>query len=180
MSAVPADLVVIGRITAVYGIKGWLKVYSYTEPMQNLLTYRSCQIQRQGQWQLIEIEEGRAHGKGIVLKLRNIDDRDVAATYVGCDIGAPLAQLPALEEGEYYWRQLEGLLVFVDHPERGRLLLGRVDHLLETGANDVLVVKGNEDSIDRQERLVPYLPEQVVLNIDLTTQTMIVDWDPDF
>ena len=73
-----------------------------------------------------------------------------------------------------------GDLVFVDHPERGRLLLGQVDHLLETGANDVLVVKGNEDSIDRQERLIPYLPEQVVLNIDLTTQTMIVDWDPDF
>jgi len=180
MSAAGADLVVIGRFTAVYGIKGWLKVYSYTEPMENLLSYQRCNIQRQGQWQLLEIEDGRVHGKGLVLKLRGVDDRDLAAAYVSCDIGAPVAALPELEAGEYYWRQLEGLQVVVDHPERGRLLLGRVDHLLETGANDVLVVQGDDQSVDRRERLIPYLPEQVVLNVDLAMQTMVVDWDPDF
>lgn len=180
MSAVPAELVVIGRLTAVYGIKGWLKVYSYTEPMEKLLTYRGCQIARQGQWLPIDIEEGRAHGKGLVLKLRGVDDRDIAASYVGCDIAAPVTELPQLEAGEYYWRQLEGLQVVVDDPAQGRLVLGRVDHLIETGANDVLVVKGDEHSIDRRERLIPYLPEQVVLNIDLAAQRMVVDWDPDF
>ncbi len=75
---------------------------------------------------------------------------------------------------------LVGLQVIVDHPERGRLVLGRIDHLMETGANDVLVVRGDEQSIDRRERLLPYLPDQVVLEIDLAAQIMRVDWDPDF
>jgi 16S rRNA processing protein RimM len=75
---------------------------------------------------------------------------------------------------------LVGLQVIVDHPERGRLALGRIDHLMETGANDVLVVRGDEQSIDRRERLIPYLPDRVVLEIDLAEQTMRVDWDPDF
>jgi 16S rRNA processing protein RimM len=180
MSAVPADLVVVGRLTGVYGVKGWLKVYSYTDPIENFFGYRHCQICRQGVWQPIAIAEGRSHGKGLVARLEGIDDREQAAAFIGCDIAVPLDELPQLAPDEYYWRQLVGLAVFVDHPERGSLRLGRVDHLLETGANDVLVVKGDEQSIDQRERLIPYLPERVVLAVDLTTQTMRVDWDPDF
>lgn len=173
------DFVIIGRLSAVYGIKGWLKVYSYTEPLENLLGYRQCQIQRNGVWQPLAIAEGRQHGKGLVVRLSGIDDRDQAAALVGCDIAVPTSELPALAADEYYWRQLEGLRVLVDHPERGQLALGTVDHLLETGANDVLVVKGDEHSIDDRERLIPYL-DHVVLDIDLAGQTMRVDWDPDF
>ncbi len=180
MSAAPADLVVIGRLTAVYGVKGWLKVYSYTDPLENFLRYRHCQICRNGVWQPIAIAEGRQHGKGLVVRLDGIDDRELAAPYVGCDIAVPAGELPQLAPNEFYWRQLEGLQVFVDHPERGHLRLGRVDHLLETGANDVLVVKGDEQSIDQRERLIPYLPDRVVFDVDLAAQTMRVDWDPDF
>jgi 16S rRNA processing protein RimM len=179
-SGVPADLLVVGRLTAVYGLKGWLKVYSYTEPMENIFEYKTCLVNRQGVWQPVEIEAGRPHGKGLVLKLRGVDNPELGASYASCDLAVPLAELPALPQDEYYWRQLVGLQVIVDHPERGRLALGRIDHLMETGANDVLVVRGDEQSIDRRERLIPYLPDRVVLEIDLAEQTMRVDWDPDF
>lgn len=174
------DPVVIGRLTGVYGVKGWLKVFSFTEPMDNFLSYRKCFIQRQGQWQPLAIEDGRPHGKGLVVKLRGVDDPEAARHFTGCDVAVSVGELPALDDDEFYWHELEGLQVFVDTAERGRLLLGRVDHLLETGANDVLVVKPCEGSIDQRERLLPYLPEQVVLAIDLDAGEMQVDWDPEF
>ncbi len=180
MMAVPADLLVVGRLTAVYGLKGWLKVYSYTDPMENLFDYKTCLVNRQGQWQPVEIEAGRPHGKGLVLKLCGVDNPEQGASYTSCDLAVPLAELPSLPKDEYYWRQLIGLQVLVDHPERGLLLLGRVDNLMETGANDVLVVRGDEQSIDLRERLIPYLPDRVIVTIDLEAQTMLVDWDPDF
>jgi 16S rRNA processing protein RimM len=180
MSDATADLIVIGRLTGTFGIKGWLKVYSYTNPPANFLDYQYCRIQRSGVWQALQIAEGKPHGKGLVVKLKGIDDPEQAATYVGCDVAVATTQLPVLPEDEFYWHQLQGLQVIVDHHERGRLVLGRIDHLFETGANDVVVVKGDDDSIDRRERLIPYLPERVVLKIDLAEKTMLVDWDPDF
>lgn len=180
MSDTPADLLVIGRLTGTFGVKGWLKVYSYTEPLENFFDYRNYQIQRHGVWQAIDIVDGKTHGKGLIVKLEGVDDPEKAAAYVSCDIAVTATQLPVLPENEYYWRQLEGLQVIVDHPQRGRLVLGRVDHLLETGANDVLVVKGDDASIDRRERLIPYLPDRVVVAVDLAARQMRVDWDPDF
>lgn len=180
MTNTPADLIVVGRLSGTFGIKGWLKVYSYTDPLDNFLDYHYCQIQRAGVWQAAQIAEGKIHGKGLIVKLKGVDDPEQAATYVGCDVAVAATQLPLLPENEYYWRQLEGLQVIVDDPQRGKLILGRVDHLLETGANDVLVVRGDEDSIDRRERLIPYLPERVVFDIDLAAQTMRVEWDPEF
>lgn len=185
MSAQPtvpavADLVVVGRLTQAYGVKGWLKVHSYTEPMENLLGYKRLYVRHQDAWQTAAVEDGRQHGKGLVLKLRAVDSPEQARLYSGCELAVELAELPPLQADEYYWRQLEGLQVFVEHPQRGRLLLGRVDHLLETGANDVLVVRGDAASCDQRERLIPYLPEQVVLAVDLAAGSMLVDWDPDF
>lgn len=180
MTTALIDPVVIGRTAAVYGVKGWLKVRSFTEPMENFLGYENCFIQRQGQWQPVVIEAGREYNKGLLIKLQGVDSPEEARLFSGCDLAVAKTDLPPLEADEFYWNQLEGLQVFTEHAERGRLLLGRVDHLLETGANDVLVVQGDEHSIDRRERLIPYLPEQVVLAIDLEAGTMQVDWDPDF
>lgn len=180
MLDLPADLIVIGRFTGTFGIKGWLKVYSYTESPESFLSYHYCRIQRRGNWEQLQIAEGKRHGKGLIVKLKGVDDPEQAAAYVGCDVAVAATQLPVLSEDEFYWHQLEGLRVIVDHPDRGRLMLGRVDHLFETGANDVLVVKGDENSIDRRERLIPYLPERVVRDIDLSERTILVDWDPDF
>jgi 16S rRNA processing protein RimM len=170
------DLTVIGQITSVYGVKGWLKIYSHTEPMDGILGYKPWLIQRNGQWTPVNVEVSRKHGKGLVAKLEKVDDRDVARQYCGMDIAIERSMLPALDVGDYYWSQLEQLTVYTLSDQ----VLGKVSHLIETGSNDVLVVKGDSNSIDLRERMIPYLPDQVVKEINLETGTMRVDWDPEF
>ncbi|GGO78579.1 ribosome maturation factor RimM [Marinobacterium nitratireducens] len=170
------SLVTLGKITSVYGVRGWVKVHSSTEPMESILDYSPWQLKIGGEWKNIVVESGKVHGKGLVAKLAGVDDREVARLYCGAEIAVDESALPQLEEGEYYWSQLEQLLVYTLSGE----LLGRVDHLMETGANDVLVVRGTAESIDRRERLIPYLPDQVVREIDLEKGCIRVDWDPEF
>jgi 16S rRNA processing protein RimM len=163
-------------LTAVFGIKGWLKVYSYTDPLEGILNYRNWTAVFEGKRMPLKLEDGRRHGPGIVVKLKGIDDRNIAATYCGADIVVPTEDLPALPEGEFYWHQLEGLRVETAGGED----LGRVSHLIETGSNDVLVVQSTETSIDQRERLIPYLPEDVVKSVDLAGELILVDWDPEY
>ncbi len=176
----PENLVVIGKIGAVYGVAGWLKVYSHTEPMSNFLDYRHCYVKRGEQWQQAEIKEGRRHGKGLVARFAGVDDRELARSYTGCEVAVPASALPELEAEEYYWHQLEGLQVLATAADGSEVLLGRVDHLIATGANDVLVVRKCAGSLDRRERMIPYVPDQYVLEINLAEGWMRVDWDPDF
>ena len=175
-----SEMSVMGKITGVYGVKGWVKIHSYTEPMENIFSYKECFVYRGGRWQSIRFTDARPHGKGLVAHIDGVDDRDQAALYSKCDLAVPLELLPALEEGEFYWRQLEGLKVVTVDEDGNELLLGTVDHLLETGANDVLVVKGCDGSIDENERLIPYLFDQFVLEVDLRNSVIRVDWDPAF
>ncbi len=178
MEAMPAsadELIVLGKITSVHGIRGEVKVYSFTDPIDNLLDYRCWTLRRGDERRQVELVRGRVQGKVLVAKLRGVDDRDEARALADFEILVPIAQLPHLDDGDYYWHQLEGLRV-VD--QEGRLL-GRVDHLLETGANDVLVVKPCAGSLDDRERLLPYT-EQCVLGVDLAVGEMRVDWDADF
>jgi 16S rRNA processing protein RimM len=167
---------VIGQITSVFGVKGWLKVFSYTDPKEGILDYRNWTLVHNGKRIPAKLEEGRLQGQGIVVRLKGIDDRDLARTYCGADITVPTAELPELPEGEFYWHQLEGLTVYTTENE----CLGRVDHLIETGSNDVLIVHATDQSIDQRERLIPYLPEQVVKSVSLAESAMVVDWDPEF
>ncbi|WP_417501018.1 ribosome maturation factor RimM [Marinobacter sp.] len=167
---------VIGRITSVFGVKGWLKVYSFTDPIEGILGYTNWVLDLDGKRIPVKLEEGRRQGKAIVVRLKGIGDRELARTYCGAEIKVPTAELPELPEGEFYWRQLQGLNVFTVEGE----CLGRVDHLIETGSNDVLVVHATADSIDQRERLIPYLPDQVVREIDLEARKLVADWDPEF
>lgn len=171
-----SDVTVLGKITSVYGVKGWLKIYSHTEPMDNIMAYSPWLLKRNNQWIEVKVAASKRHGKGLIARLEGVEDREQARTYCGLDIAISKTQLPALAEGEYYWSQLEKLLVYTQKGE----LLGRVSHLMETGSNDVLIVRGNAESIDRRERMIPYLPDQVIKEINLETGTMRVDWDPEF
>ena len=176
VDAPPNDqkLIILGRVTGLYGVRGWIKVFSDTEPREGIANYSGWLLKRQHGWQRIAVESGRRQGKNIVVKLAGIDDRDMAATLSGCEIAITRDQLAAARPGEYYWLDLEGLnVVTTDGVE-----LGIVDHLFETGANDVLVVR--EESNGARERLIPYLPGQVVTDVDLQEKRMIVDWDPEF
>ncbi|MFP3979405.1 MULTISPECIES: ribosome maturation factor RimM [Marinobacter] len=167
---------VIGRITSVFGVKGWLKVYSFTDPIDGILGYTNWVLDLDGKRIPAKLEEGRRQGKAIVVRLKGINDRDLARTYCGAEVKVPTAELPELPEGDFYWRQLQGLDVFTVEGE----CLGRVDHLIETGSNDVLVVHATAGSIDQRERLIPYLPGQVVREVNLAEHKLIADWDPEF
>ncbi len=168
-STASEGLVIMGRVTGLHGVRGWVKVHSYTRDHLDILEYDHWRLRLTGAWREIEVQEGRPQGRGIVVHLKGVDDRDQAATLVGADIAIPRAQLPRLKKGEYYWSQLEGLRV----TNLQGVELGRVSHLFETGSNDVLVVVGE------REYLIPYLPD-VVRNIDLDAGTVQVDWDTDF
>lgn len=171
-----AQETVVGRITSVFGVKGWVKVYSYTDPIEGILDYRHWRVSQSGKQVGLEVVEGKRHGPGIVVRLKGVDDRDLARSYCGLDIRVPIDSLPGLPEGEYYWHQLEGLTVATPQGE----VLGVVKHLIETGSNDVIVVRPTSTSIDNRERLIPYLPDQVVQSVDLASGTIVTDWDPEF
>ncbi|ADJ28924.1 ribosome maturation factor RimM [Nitrosococcus watsonii] len=162
--------VLVGRISGLYGVQGWLRVYSYTQSRDNILDYEPWYLRQNGAWQARRLMKGRVQGKGIVVALEGIDERDVAALWVGCEIAVHRNQLPPPEEGEYYWADLIGLQVITVQGE----VLGQVDRLLETGANDVLVVRGE------RERLLPFLMGMIVKQVDLQQGLLTVDWDPDF
>lgn len=170
------DVTVVGKITSVYGVKGWVKIYSFTSPMENILAYAPWQLKMGGQWKPYKVAESKQHGKGLIARLEGVNDRELARQFCGVEIAIDKALLPELDAGEFYWSQLEQLAVYTLNGE----LLGRVSHLIETGSNDVLIVKGNAESIDRRERMIPYLPDQVIKEINLETGTMRVDWDPEF
>ncbi|MNM76249.1 Ribosome maturation factor RimM [compost metagenome] len=169
------DLVVLGKIVSVHGIRGEVRVYSFTDPLDNLLDYRRWTLKRGTEVRQAELVSGRVQGNVLVAKLKGLDDREVARTFADFEILVPRSELPELSEGEFYWSQLEGLKVI----DQSGQLLGIIDHLLETGANDVMVVKPCAGSLDERERLLPYT-EQCVLAVDLAAGEMRVDWDADF
>ncbi len=159
----------LGRIVGQYGAKGWVKVFSYTDPREAILEYDCWFLKREGGWQETRVAEGRRHGKSVVARLAGCDDRDQATELMGCDIAIERNALPEPGEGRYYWTDLEGLQVV----RRDGTVLGRVAHLLETGANDVLVTEGEV------ERLIPFIADKVILDVDLAAGVITVDWDWD-
>ena len=169
---------VVGRISAVYGVRGWVKVMSFTQQASKIFDYQPWLVDKDGRLQSIEVDEWKNHGDGLVAHLKGIDDRDVARDWCLKDIRVDAASFAELTDNEFYWHQLQDLVVY-SHYEDTEKRLGVVTLLLETGANDVLVVKGDAESIDRRERLIPY-SDQYVLNIDLGAQRIDVAWDPDF
>jgi 16S rRNA processing protein RimM len=164
-------ILVMGHIGAPFGITGWMHVMPYTEQQDGLLDYASWHLRLHGgDWQEAGLVQGKLHGKGLVVQLDGCNDRDQAASWTGAEIGVARSRLPAAGENEYYWSDLTGLRVIT---LTGRQL-GQVDHLFETGSNDVLVVRGE------QEHLVPYIAGDVIRSVDLVAGEIQVDWDPDF
>jgi len=144
-------------------------VYSYTQPRDAILNYRQWFLEQGGNWRSVEIAEGKQHGKGIIARIAGVDDRDQAALLVDSEVAIERESLPAAGEGSYYWADLEGLqIVSSDGTD-----LGCVAYLLETGSNDVLVTTG------KPERLIPFIMGKVVLDVDLASGVITVDWESD-
>jgi 16S rRNA processing protein RimM len=170
VSAKKHKWVTLGRVSGVFGVKGWLKVQSYTEPSDNIASFGTWTLRRSGADQVFDVDEGQGHGKSVVAKLRGIDDRDRAREWVGAEIVVAREALPAVPANEFYWTDLEGLEVRTT----AGVVLGNVEQLLATGGNDVLVVGG------AQERLIPFVLGAVVKQVDLAAGLIIVDWSPDY
>lgn len=176
-AAVPVDQIVLGKLGSPYGIRGWLRVFSSTEESEGIFDYAPWFIQRGGQWQQLEIESWRHHNQDIIVKLKGVDDRDAANLLTNCEIVVDAAQLPSLDDGDYYWKDLIGCQVVTS----AGYDLGKVTDMMETGSNDVLVIKANlKDAFGIKERLVPFLDGQVIKKVDLATRSIEVDWDPGF
>lgn len=159
------DVVIVGRIGRPYGVRGWVRITSYTEPPGNLLAYEPWLIEDRERWRPIRPDTVESHGDGFVAQLAGVTDRSAAAGFAGRRLAVDRATLPRLDEGEYYWRDLEGLAVW-----RSGEMLGSVDHLIDTGAAPVLVVHGESGEI-----LIPFAGEHVV-DVSLAEGRIEVNW----
>ncbi|MEM6405475.1 MAG: ribosome maturation factor RimM [Pseudomonadota bacterium] len=167
----PTGLVELGHVTGAYGLRGWIKVHSDTQPRSHITTYSRLLLRLSDQWQPWQVACGREQGKYITLKLQNCDDCDRAEQLIGARIAVTRADLPGLTEpGEYYWADLIGLTV----QNLQATTLGTVQNLLATGAQDVLVLSGT------RERLIPFVWQKTVHQVDLENGSLLVDWDEDF
>lgn len=166
----PDDLVGMGYVMGAFGIRGWVKIHVNTEYPDSLFDYTHWWLKQQGVWRHFPLLEGAVHTKVLVAKFFGVDDRDAAARLRGAEIAVSRALMPEPEKDAYYWTDLIGLTVI----NTAQQTLGQVEQLLETGANDVLVVKNGE-----REQLIPFVAA-VVLQVDLALRTIEVDWGADF
>jgi 16S rRNA processing protein RimM len=174
------ELVTVGRVVSVYGIKGWVKVVSLIEPKEAIFNFHPWHLASvSGDLEVAEIDDSKVHGAGLVVHIAGVDDRDIARQHCQKDILVDKLQLPELEDDAYYWHQLVGLKVYSTYANR-RCLLGVVRQMVETGANDVMVVAPCEGSLDKRERLLPYLTGHYGIHVDLPTGQLAIDWDPEF
>jgi 16S rRNA processing protein RimM len=174
-----SNLILVGHLVSVYGLKGWIKIRSHTEPPENLFQYRPCLLNTVRGLETALIDQWHWHNKGFVAKIVGIDDQQRAKSLCPAEIMIEKTHFLPLAPGEYYWHQLQGLRV-VSRFNADNSHLGTVERLIPTGANDVLVVKGNSSSIDKRERLIPYIVDQYVKEVDLDNDTIYVEWDPEF
>ena len=173
--------IAVAKIVGVYGIKGWVKLKVNLETPASLTSLKPQFLtdSRQRSSRPIRVLNVRAQGKGYIASLEGVEDRNAAELLRGYDIMVPKSALPDLEEGEFYWDDLVGCTVRTSDGEGNLIDLGTVNYLLETGANDVLVVRASETSIDDRERLIPYIEGDVILKVDLAEVVIDVKWHPD-
>lgn len=161
--------IVIGKIGTPYGVRGWLKVITYTEFGSNILSYKPWYLTPNHNEPVeVMLEDSRLQGDTILVKLKNLDTPEEAGRYSGQDIFIKRDQLPTLKKNEFYWSDLVGLSVINKEGQD----LGKVIYLMATGSNDVLVVKGEK------EHGVPYIWGSIILDVDLDKKQILVDWEP--
>ena len=163
------ESICVGHIIGIQGVKGWVKVFSDTSPRENILNYSPWKIET-GEKIMNVAVNGRLHGKNVIAQIDGVEDRDLAAELIGSKIYIEPGQLPKLTEGEYYWSDLIGMKVESLESEP----LGTVETMMETGANDVMVLQGD------RERLIPFVIDEIVREVDLANKRVVVDWQPDY
>ncbi len=171
------DYILLGKISGVHGIKGWVKVFSYTSPRIKITEYSQLYMKgsKDQSWVSRKLIEGKEQGKNIIARIDGVNYRDEAEALIGTEIAIHKDQLEVLAENEYFWRDLIGLSVETINGEK----LGRIDWLFNTGSNDVIVIKDTE-STEEKEHLLPFVFDDVIKSVDIEKSLMVVDWDPEF
>jgi len=166
------EYIPVGKISGAFGVKGWVKIYSFTDPRENILSYSPLYLARKGAWVEVKVVDGRLQGKGVVMSFDGVTDRDQVLPLVGVELAITKAQLKPAGKDEYYWSDLIGMAVVNVQEQQ----LGHVDSLLENGAHDVLVVVNK----DKTERLIPFVLDDIVELVDLDNKVIRVDWELDY
>ena len=175
----PADRLHIGQLRAAYGLQGWLWVYSNTDPISNIFNYLPWWVETSAGWQQCDVKRWRTQGKGLIVLLKGIEDRTAAEKMMGANLWIDKARLPQAGLDEYYWSDLVGLTVLGVDEAGQPVNLGKIAELFETGANDVMVVRATPDSVDGEERMIPWHRDIVQL-VDLQAGQMTVNWGADY
>ena len=158
----------LGRITGVHGIKGWLKIQSFSSPPENILNYPIWIINHQGEEDFYSIEQGRKQNNKIVVKLEKIDDRNTAESLINSKIQIQRSDLPKLSNENYYWSDLVGLSVLSSEEK----VIGKIESLIETGANDVMVINALKD----ERILVPFVMHEIIKEVNVELNYIKIDW----
>lgn len=163
--------VLVGRIVGLSGVGGMVKLESWTDPRMQIFSYQPWQLKSAGGISEVSGSRGREQGKGMVAEVPGIASREAAAALIGSEIWVARSAMPNAAPGQYYWSDLEGLEVV----NMEGVAMGKVSHLISTGANDVMVAKQGD-----RERLIPFIDDDFVKSVDFEAQRITVDWDPDF
>ena len=158
----------LGKITGVHGIKGWLKIQSFSSPPENILNYPSWIITNKGEEDFYSIEQGRKQNNKIVVKLENIDDRNTAESLINSKIQILRSDLPKLSNENYYWSDLVGLSVLNSEEK----VIGKIESLIETGANDVMVIITLKD----ERILIPFVMHEIIKEVSVELNYIKIDW----
>jgi 16S rRNA processing protein RimM len=159
----------MGRVAAPYAVKGWIKVQTFTQYLDNLLDYPVWWLGKQGQWRQFSVVEARVHSQSLIAHLQGLDDRDAAEAITGWEIAVAREELPAPDDNEFYWSDLIGFQVVNLAGET----LGKLEGFLETGAHDVMQVKGDKD------HLIPFTAP-IVVRVEQDAARVVVDWGLDY
>ena len=161
--------VVLGQVGGAFGVQGWVRIQSYTDPPANILKYERWQLGRAGQWREVEVEDGKVTAKGVLAKLVGVETPEDARLATGSEIAVTREELPKPAPGEYYWSDLEGLAAFGQNDQP----LGRIEEFRATPAGTVVVIRGE------RQHWVPFIKERIV-SVDLDAGRVVLDWDADW
>ncbi|WP_394129727.1 ribosome maturation factor RimM [Shewanella maritima] len=169
--------IVLGKLGSSHGIKGWIKITAYTDSVEGIFDYSPWLLNEQGEWREVKVKQWKPQGKAVIAELEGVTNREQAQMLTNCEIGIMPEQMQELADDEFYWRDLIGCEV----TNTKGYNMGKVDQIVETGSNDVLLVKANaKDAFGKAERMIPFVTEQFIKEVDLQGKQVVVDWDPDF
>lgn len=169
MTSDPGRVVVLGKIGGAFGVLGWVRITSFTDPVENILEYDEWLIGGEGRWRPVEVEDGRVTGRGVLVKLAGLDTPEGARLQVGVEIGVKRSHMPQPAPGEYYWSDLEGLEAVTKEGDA----LGRIDHFRSTPSGTVAIVRG------QREHWIPFVKDRIV-KVDLDARRIVFDWGLDW